>query len=284
MNTGVHVDAHERHGDGEIEAIGEAIASVKDHRLRGEAEGQRRFDDVPLEGRVQTAPISDRRPILRSSAAIDVLDVENDFPLAQVLAFEGVVRGALEPDAETAPVATDRQRAFSEQRAETLTAAAERTERWVERIREAARRRAHGEGRQRRHQLPIELLRCLQLLDAGPEMGGMVGNVGRGRGRQDNRPAEKVRQHLRDRDATLAEQRTRAEDSHSSRQHHPDDALPLLHDSPPGAEHCRTLRRCQLDPQRDSLTVSPWTSCRRIAGPVRMRFDSPTPGRIVESA
>ncbi len=191
---GIDIDAEDRHRHAEIEAIGQTVGAVHHDGVSREPQRQRSFNDVTFECRVEASAIARCHPARRRPAAIDVFDMEDHFALPQILAFERVIGRSLIADAEAAAIAPDGQSAFREERAEALAAAAEGSERRIELVGEAAGRRPERKRRQLRDELLIELLRRLQLIDAGPEVRFVARIVhGHSSRRQDDRVPEQPR-------------------------------------------------------------------------------------------
>ena len=137
-NARIDVDVTNGIGHAEIQPVGEPVGGVDDHALRRESKRERGFDEVAFERRVEAAAVAGRGTALCRAAAVDVLDVKNDFAVTQVLALERVVGRAQVADAQTSAIATNRQRTLSEQWAEALASTTERSELRIEGIRETA--------------------------------------------------------------------------------------------------------------------------------------------------
>ena len=214
----------------------------------------------PSNAGIQQTAVSALGAVLNLAATIGVLDVELDVALPQVLALEGVVLRMLVSDAQTSPLAANRQRALGEERTEALAAAAEGSERRVIRVGESARGRAERERRQQRHDLLVELLRRLQLLRARLEVCGVAGYFGRApRGKHDG-VAEQVRQDFRERQPPfLADRRLRHEQAERRRDR---DAIDPL-------SHVRTLLRASYGcraPVNPRITSDGGGSLPRVSG------------------
>ncbi len=203
----VHVDAHDRHRDPEVEAVGDAVVREEGDRVGLRLQGEVRAHEVAFEegvlvlrtrgGRGDSRP---RRPVGGlQRAAVVVLQVEAH-PPAEALAFEAVELHVLEvePGRETSlPV---RERALREGRAEVVAVAVRDAGLRVGRVGEAARGRAEGEGGELGHERAVEGVGCGELRRSGKEV-RLVGvpRHGADGGGHGHRLGQEPRQELRQR-------------------------------------------------------------------------------------